>query len=414
MSAFEAKAEWQSAKPLPAACAALLAATIGLFLIFAPPADAAVTAACTITGTARADVLRGTAGADVICGLGANDVIYGGGGNDVIRGGTGNDRISGDAGNDIISGGDGNDTLNGGNGNDKLIGDAGNDSISGLAGNDFLDGGIGSDQVSGGIGDDALKGGSGTDQISTGTGADTCASDSADRISGTCTIDRTGPTAAWLDVPATVTAGETFTATFSLKDPSGVDPTSPSGFIGGAPGWITSWCGFPVTASLESGTNTDGVWSITCPVPTNAVSDPYSIWINVADRFGNASPQLTADFAVVGGASDNKAPVITDVVIPTTAKPGDTITITWRAADPSGVKDTPYPWVYRPAPQFGVLYGEGIGQPVRTSGDAFDGAYSQTLRLPDNSVNGQYAVYISVRDELGNKTYEPYGSFAVN
>jgi len=359
-------------------------------------------------------VLRGTSGEDVICGLGGNDVIYGGGGSDVIRGGTGSDRILGDAGADVIIGGAGNDILNGGSGNDSLSGDAGNDSISGTTGNDVLSGGTGTDHLSGGHGGDALHGGAGTDQIYTGPGSDTCAPDTADRVSGSCTIDKEGPTVTWIEVPSTVTAGETFTATFSLEDPSSIDPNSPNGLIGGAPGWITSWCGFPIMATLVSGTNAEGVWSITCPVPSNAVSDPYSVWISAADSFGNASPRLSADFEVVGGASDNQAPVITDVVIPTRVKPGETFSLTWRAADPSGVAGTPYPWVYRPAPQFGVLYGDGVGAPVRTSGDAFDGAYSQTLTLPDNAIRGTYGVYISARDGLGNKSFQHYPGFTVN
>jgi len=399
-------------------------------------------------------VLRGTSRADVICGLGGNDVIYGAGGNDVIRGGEGNDRIygeggndiiSGDAGNDSVSGGIGSDRLNGGVGNDQvsggdssdmISGDSGNDSVNGDAGsdtvhgdigtdavsggvgNDVLNGGVGNDQVSGGVGDDALMGGAGTDQIYAGTGADTCAADSADRVSGACTVDKTGPTVAWITVPSAVTAGETFTATFSLKDPSSIDPNSPNVKIGGASGWVTTWCGdggsFPLMAARVSGTIAEGVWSVTCKVPDKAVNDRYSLFISAQDSFANSADFSSADFTVVGGSADNVAPLISDVVIPTSVKPGETITLTWRASDPSGVKDTPYPWVYRPAPQFGVIYGPGVEAPVRTSGTAFDGAYSQTLTVPANSVNGTYYLYISVRDELGNKTYENYGSFTVS
>ena len=36
-----------------------------------------ITAGCTITGTAGADVLRGTPRADVICGLGGDDILWG-------------------------------------------------------------------------------------------------------------------------------------------------------------------------------------------------------------------------------------------------------------------------------------------------------------------------------------------------
>jgi uncharacterized repeat protein (TIGR01451 family) len=73
---------------------------------------------CTITGTAKNDVLRGTPHADVICGLGGNDRIYGLGGNDRLYGGNGNDKLYG---------GNGNDRLYGGNGKDQLFGGAGND-----------------------------------------------------------------------------------------------------------------------------------------------------------------------------------------------------------------------------------------------------------------------------------------------
>lgn len=391
--------------------AAIAAAVIAAGLVFAVPA-LADDPGCTISGTSRADVLKGTPGNDVICGLGGNDVILGAGGNDVLNGGDGNDRISGDAGNDNVIGGGGNDILNGGVGTDTVRGDAGNDSIGGDPGNDVLNGGAGSDQLAGGAGNDALQGGAGLDRLDPGTGADTCAPDASDRVSGSCSIDRDGPVAAWVDLPSTVTAGTTLAATFSLRDRSSVNPGSPNLTIGGAPGWITSWCGFPIMASLASGTLADGIWSVSCAVPITAVTDPYSLWVNAQDSFGNPG-RLNADFAVVGGASDNQAPAITDVAIPAKANPGETITIRWRAADPSGVKDTPYPWVYRPAPQFGVIHGSGVEAPVLTSGTALDGTWSQTITLPADSVNGSYAVYISVRDELGNKTFEQYGSFTV-
>jgi len=407
-----------------------------LSLVQLPLAKAA--AGCTISGTTKADTLRGTPGPDRICGLGGNDRIYGLGGNDVLIGGAGSDTIFGGAGNDLISGERGSDALHGengrdnikggaendlvfgGEGDDNLLGSDGNDRIDGSKGNDFANGENGDDRVEGGLGNDALKGGAGTDRVVAGSGSDTCASDSSDRISGRCTIDRTGPTAAWIDVPSAVTAGENFTATFSLKDPSSIDPNSPNVSIGGASGWIITWCGdagsFPLMATRVSGTNADGVWSVTCKVPARAVNNTYSLFMNAQDSFGNSIGTDTpaADFTVVGGSSDNGAPVATDVVIPVSAKPGEAITLTWRAADPSGVKDTPYAWVYRPAPQLGVIWGNWVEAPVLTSGDQLDGAWSQTITIPNDAVAGIYPVYISVMDELGNKTYQNYGSFQVS
>jgi hypothetical protein len=377
----------------------LIVAVSMIWVTFAAsPAGATLTEECTITGTPKADVLRGTAGSDVICGFEGNDTIFGRGGNDEVFAGPGSDRVSGGGGSDSVEGG------------------PGKDSMAGDAGGDFLDGGTGPDALSGGTGDDALMGGSGTDGIDPGAGSDVCAPDSADRITGSCPVDNAGPSLAWLDVPKTVEAGTTLTATFSLKDPSGVTPGSATASIGGAPGWITTWCGFRIDAELVSGTEMDGIWTVSCDVPESAVSDPYSLWAGAQDNFGNSTVSGgTADwieFMVVGGSDDNRAPVVSEVSIPDSVEPGETATISWRAADPAGVSGA-YPWVYIPGPPWGVLYGPGVEAPVLTSGDAIDGTYSQTFTLPAGSPSGTYRVYISVRDELGNKTYEQYGSFTV-
>lgn len=70
-------------------------------------------ARCTITGTARGDVLRGTPRKDVICGGRGNDRVVGRGGDDVLRGGPGNDVLTGSAGNDVLLGEAGRDELRG-------------------------------------------------------------------------------------------------------------------------------------------------------------------------------------------------------------------------------------------------------------------------------------------------------------
>lgn len=371
---------------------ALVISIAGLALA-ASPASAS-SPECTITGTNRAETLRGTAADDVICGRGGNDTIFAGGGADQIYGGPGADRISAGPGDDSSEGG------------------RGRDSVNGDAGDDYLGGGVNSDQLGGGPGDDALDGGPGTDTIDPGTGTNTCARDSEDQVAGSCEIDTGGPAVAWLDFPPTVEAGSTLTATLSVSDPSGISPGSVTASVGGDPGWITNWCGFRIDAELVSGTETDGVWSVSCDVPANAVNGTYSLWAGAQDNFGNSTLADWVEFTVVGGNDDNQAPTVSDVSIPASIQPGETATITWRVSDPSGVSGA-YPWVYLPGPPWGVLYGPGIGAPVRTSGDATDGAYSQTFTLPADSPSGTYAVYISVRDELGNKTYMQYGSFSV-
>lgn len=84
--------------------------------------------ACTITGTARRDVLQGTAGPDVICALGGNDVIRGRGGDDLIYAGSGADRITPGPGRDVVSAGPGADRITARDGvRDRIDGGAGSD-----------------------------------------------------------------------------------------------------------------------------------------------------------------------------------------------------------------------------------------------------------------------------------------------
>ncbi len=127
--------------------------------------------ACTIFGSAGADVLRGTAGPDVICGFGGNDRISAGGGNDLVIAGPGNDRVDGGAGADVLIGGTGNDELSGGDGPDELFGEEGNDGLFGGSGSDLIRGGSGADTIIGGRGNDDLYGGDGRDVIYARDGA---------------------------------------------------------------------------------------------------------------------------------------------------------------------------------------------------------------------------------------------------
>lgn len=122
----------------------------GASLLAAAAIDArAGTTACTIDGTAGADVLVGTRGPDVICAEGGNDWIHPGPGNDLVLAGPGNDFVHGSAGADVVRGGNGRDYLVGGKGPDRLAGQDGDDRClhlrDGVAGNDRADGGAGLD-----------------------------------------------------------------------------------------------------------------------------------------------------------------------------------------------------------------------------------------------------------------------------
>ncbi len=127
---------------------------------------------CTITGTAKDDVLTGTSRNDVICGLGGNDTLSGGEGNDILYGGSGRDVLAGGKGADLLDGRSGADTLSGGDGIDLLSGGSDNDVVNGDAGADVIGGDGGDDVLSGGADPDLVVGGTGADKMSGGDGPD--------------------------------------------------------------------------------------------------------------------------------------------------------------------------------------------------------------------------------------------------
>jgi hypothetical protein len=181
----------------------------------------ASTAARTIMGTEKSDLLAGTNGNDSIFALGGDDVVIalngndlvragegddtvvGGGGRDFVFGDGGNDLIYGDSadgltfgveGNDFLDGGDGDDTIfaggnndivQGGNGLDVIYGEAGGDRLNGGAGEDLLLGGLDNDNLFGGDGDDYIFGEEGNDQVNGDAGNDFIyGDDGQDRVFG--------------------------------------------------------------------------------------------------------------------------------------------------------------------------------------------------------------------------------------
>jgi hypothetical protein len=275
---------------------------------------------CTISGSARNDVLRGTARNDVICGFAGADTIFGNGGNDVIYAGDGNDVIDGGVGNDTIHGGNGSDRMNGGTGNDDLNGDAGNDTLNGGIGHDVLDGDAGGDQIIAGPGDDSLSGGSGRDVLQPGTGDDQCAIDSTDITVGQCRRDITAPVFAPMALSTSVNAGETLTIEWVLTDAS---PVSTWLRVTGGPlGWV-EWCGYDVFGSPVTQTNppsnllSSTMFGVRCTVPTNAVGGEYSVEIDAIDAFHNVATTQRIILTVNNDIVDTDAPVVSEVRVST-------------------------------------------------------------------------------------------------
>jgi len=405
-------------------------ATAGLTLVvFVPNAASAATAtatcdgrtativsaAPTVVGTAGDDVIvatgttgqliRAGGGNDIICGSAGPDRILAGDGNDTVLSGNGDDVVTAGNGNDIVDAGVGRDNVAGGEGDDVMSGGLGNDRVAGDAGNDRVNGNNGSDLLVGGSGNDALAGGSSPDVIDPGSGSNSCGADAADSMRGPCAIDTTGPVISSIAVPEVVTAGTTVTFTWRVADSGGVGNTNMR--LGGYSGYVTSWCGFVVTADLVSGSAFDGTYQATCDVPANAVNGSYTLFLMASDSFGNfsgwdASSQF--DFSVTGGSSDDLPPSVSEL---SARVDGDSVVVNWRASDPSGVAGQSA-WLAHNVYSFASIEGPYFvyNAAVLVSGDALNGLYEQRIDRRQIAPSGTYTVWLTVIDALGNKSFD--------
>jgi len=272
----------------------------------------------------------------------------------------------------------------------------GTNSSTSVAGDDTV-----SDGIAGGSIDDNGTIGNPTrppDQPGTGTPDDTTA----------ITVILSNYTVFDVSVPREVQAGEALRIEWSVDAPTGVDITTAR--VGGASGWV-SWCPFPMVGSRVSGTATVGRYRAGCTVPATAPNGRYTVFF-LANTIGEApsAPLGTAEvtFEVVGGSSDDAAPTVSAISAPTTARRGDSITFSWRSTDTSGVE---YAIGWLANGGFALSDGTrvvdyGDFAVTRTSGDEFDGQYSQTVRFTDRSPLGTYTIWFSRLDSVGNKTIE--------
>jgi len=403
----------------------------------------------TLAGGSGNDTAKGDAGNDLISGDSGLDAIYGGDNNDTINGGLNNDRLDGGAGNDTISGGTDADTISGGPGNDAISGESGSDIIQGAGGADQLSGGSGSDAISGGAGDDALSGDEGADTINGGTGINYCTTDGADLVTDTCetqilnpptpiidppvatvpdvvagpvvrhcatdvadllspcAIDISDPGATNTDAVSIVSAGSELTFIWSVNGREAVDSSWVK--IGGASGWVTSWCGFAISGTQSYVTSQGTVFTATCEVPLDAVNAEYIAYFDAGYVTGQSAQSTSADFRVIGGSSDTSAPEVTQIELSSpTLTYGQTLDITYTAEDETGVIGI-VAWIaldgYGFANNQGRSYIDYKEFFTLTSGDEKSGSYRQQIGLNSFAPAGEYTIWISSLDKLGNKVF---------
>lgn len=368
-------------------------------------ASAADSNECTIFGTNKADRIIGTSGNDIICAAAGNDLVRGLGGDDIIYGGSGNDRIFGGAGNDEINSETGKDYVDGGAGLDEISGGKGNDSLFGGSDSDLILGELGKDDISGGNGSDTIDGGKDSDTIRSGSGSDMCGKDSKDVLLDPCTLDIKGPEFGPLTAEVRqFSAGSLAVFTVTATDESGV--AGIYGSIGGAPGWVTEWCGFLISGLLTEGSAKSGTYTLKCTIPSNAVNDDYTLQFRATDLMGNYNGGESIAFQVIGGSADNQSPTVTNIDLPKEVVAGEKFTITVSATDESEVAVV-YSWFALEGGWVtggGPLYASG-SEPRLVTESLTEAVVEQDVVFDDKAPAGKYRVWLSVRDGVGNRNF---------
>jgi hypothetical protein len=231
-------------------------------------------------------------------------------------------------------------------------------------------------------------------------------------VRGTFTItggssDQTGPVFQGLTAtPDTVRPGDVFTVSLIASDPSGI---ARAGMIFLIKGTFrqNDFCGQNLT--LTAGTPEAGTWTANCTVPSDVIDGEYTIEPFAQDTLGNwtnsnggTTDPTRGNFIIAGGNADKQGPSFTELVVtPSQAKIGQTVTITLKASDASGVT------------RAGVItYRKGTfkqndfcGQELKlTSGTPQDGVWTMTCVIPAKTPYGEYEMEPFAQDSLGNWT----------
>ena len=269
-----------------------------------------------------------------------------------INGTAGDDVIlaTGTAGQTIRSGA-GNDVICASTGPDRIFAGDGNDIVLAGNGNDTVDAGNGNDRVDAGIGRDIVEGGLGIDSINSGPGADAVRGGLGnDQISGGSGSD--------------ILMG----GAGDDRIDGGIQPDM---FVGGTG-----------KDRLTAGTPGD-----TCA--------------------SDAADSITG---ICG--TDTTGPELSDVVVPGVVNAGETITVTWRVTDASGIDTLGVGLNGGIGPNTratltgdpGFVYWSGcsLSTVTRISGSSTDGVYQASCAVPAAAPNGTYAFQISAGDMFGN------------
>lgn len=420
-----------------------------------------------LVGNAGSNTLAGGPGSDVLTAGAGADSLVGGDGNDRLMGGDGSDSIIGGIGNDNLAGDGGIDRLDGGTGTNTCDWDEGEATITScrydFEGPRIVSMTVSADTVAPGetieidlrLTDTAgavmagvitsvdgvqndlcqqwatLVSGNANDGIwrysctipsSARNGTYTATPYAQDRVNNftntnggsldptrvTFTVtggsgDGQGPDIVTLTTSlGTVRPGDTFTVDARVIDPSGVTYAGVSFGIGDLQ---YDFCGQFMT--LVFGSDTDGVWRLTCTVPQLVRNGTYTVTPYARDGSNNFTntnggwlDPTRATFIVVGGSNDSVGPeIVTLTSSLASVTVGNTFTIDARITDPIGVT------------RAGVMFttngvqNDFCGQTMTlVSGSPTDGTWRLTCTVPRTARVGTYVVTPYAQDALSNYT----------
>ena len=123
-------------------------------------------------------------------------------------------------------------------------------------------------------------------------------------------------------------------------------------------------------------------------------------------------------FVVEGGNDDSSAPLYTNVSVENTVSPGGTVVINWTLADPSGIEGAVM-WVAGPTGFYNLASEKSyanyatlkIARDCNAAGDTCE--LTQSVQIDLTSPAGEYTLWVSATDKLGNKVLEPSIQFDV-
>jgi hypothetical protein len=192
-----------------------------------------------------------------------------------------------------------------------------------------------------------------------------------------------------------------------VSDDAGVQAVY--GSIGGAPGWVTEWCGFRIPTQLALGSAKSGTYKLSCTIPQNAVNEKYTLFVGAVDMMGHTTEQQI-DFEVVGGSEDNRTPEIKNIAIPETVVADQTFTIKVAATDDSGVAGI---WMWLLLEGGGFSNERGIyafgSVPQTNFYTPVDCIITQDFVFDPLDPLGTYHLWISKRDAVGNREFVDSG-----